>query len=79
MFLCNEENDSNILHTSQISIHLPHFTADLLQFSRNSFFDTVLCPEGENLDMKGPSSTWHDSSHQGQQNEQTAPDRSHSI
>lgn len=58
MFLCNEENDSNILHTSQISVHLPHFTADLLQFSRNSFSETVLCPEGENLDMKGPSSMW---------------------
>lgn len=61
MFLCNEENDRDILQPSQISTHLPHFTADLhvgtevMWLNRNSFFETALSPEGENRDMKGPS------------------------
>lgn len=62
MFLCNEENYRDILQPSHISTHLPHFTAGLyvgtevMGLNRNSFFETVLSLEGENQDMKGPSS-----------------------
>ena len=46
MFLCNEENESDILHPSQISTQLPHVTADLyvgteVTWFTNSFFDSA--------------------------------------
>lgn len=64
MFFCNEENNSNIFHLIRISTHSPDFTAGLCVgtevtwLNQTSFFDTVLSPEGEGLEMKGPSSMW---------------------
>lgn len=75
MFFCNEKNNSDIFHPIQISTHTPDFTADLCVgtevtwLSQSSFFDTVLSPEGEDLEMKGPSLCGEDTSHQGAKNE----------
>lgn len=85
MLFCNEENDSDVLHPFQISTRPLSFIADLCVGSevtglnKNSLFDTVLGPEGENLDTQVHLACGDDTSHQGAKNGYIATGTDHIL